>query len=86
MATNDPQRPEVARAAQDVEGPAKVSEPKGAIHYGRGGAANIIENNGETRKSGDAKRKSIEVKPDEGNGKGGLMTKGKDFLNKLGKK
>jgi hypothetical protein len=86
MATNDPQRPEVARAAQDVEGPAKVSEPKGAIHYGRGGAANIIEKNGETRKSGDAKRKSLEVKPEEGNGKGGLMAKGKDFLNKLGKK
>lgn len=85
MAQNDPQRPEVARAAQDVEGPVKLSEPKGAIHYGRGGAANIIEKNGE-RKSGDAKRKSPEVKPEEGNGKGGLMAKGKDLLNKLGKK
>jgi hypothetical protein len=88
MAQNDPQRPEVARAAQDVEGPAKVSEPTGPTHYGRGGAANIIEKNGD-RKSGDAKRnKSVEAKPEEvnGNGKGGLLAKGKELLGKLGKK
>lgn len=85
MALNDPERPEVARAAQDVEGPVQVSEPKGPTHYGRGGAANIIEKDGQ-RKSGDVKRKSEEVKREEGNGKGGLVAKGKELLNKLGKK
>lgn len=85
MAQNDPERPEVARAAQDVDGPATVSEPKGPTHYGRGGAANIIEKDGQ-RKSGDVKRKSEEVKREEGNGKGGLVAKGKELLNKLGKK
>lgn len=78
MALNDPERPEVARAAQDVEGPVQVSEPKGPTHYGRGGAANIIEKDGQ--------RKSEEVKREEGNGKGGLVAKGKELLNKLGKK
>jgi hypothetical protein len=88
MAQNNPERPEVARAAQDVEGPTELPEPKGPTHYGRGGAANIIENNGD-RKSGDAKRNmSVESKPEEvnGNGKGGLLAKGKELLNKLGKK
>lgn len=85
MAQNDPERPEVARAAQDVEGPATVSEPKGPTHYGRGGAANIIEKDGQ-RKSGDVKRKSEDVKREENNGKGGLVAKGKELLNKLGKK
>jgi hypothetical protein len=83
MAQNDPERPEVARKAQDVEAPATVPEPKGPTHYGRGGAANIIDKD---RKSGDAKRKSEEVKREDGNGKGGLLAKGKELLNKLGKK
>jgi hypothetical protein len=85
MAQNDLEHPELARAAQDVEAPAHVSEPKGPTHYGRGGAANIIDKDGQ-RKSGDAKRKSEEVKREEGNGKGGLLAKGKELLNKLGKK
>jgi hypothetical protein len=88
MALNDPQHPEVARAAQDVEAPNTVSEP---THYGRGGAANIIEKDGQRksgdakRKSGDVKRKSEEAKRQE-SGKGGLLAKGKELLNKLGKK
>ncbi|OAL06554.1 hypothetical protein IQ06DRAFT_923 [Phaeosphaeriaceae sp. SRC1lsM3a] len=92
MAQNDPERPEVARAAQDVDAPVKVSEPKGPTHYGRGGAANIIEKDGQRksgdakRKSGDVKRKSEDIKREEGNGKGGLVAKGKELLNKLGKK
>ncbi|KAH7077257.1 hypothetical protein FB567DRAFT_552790 [Paraphoma chrysanthemicola] len=79
MAVNDPDRPEVARAAQDVDAPNVASEPKGPTHYGRGGAANIIgDKNGA--------RKSEEVKREEGAAKGGLLAKGKELLNKLGGK
>jgi|TARA_R110002003_G_scaffold97_38_gene8077 hypothetical protein len=85
MAVNDPQRPELARAAQDVDAPNVPVEPKGPTHYGRGGAANIIEKDGQ-RKSGEVKRKSEDIKPEEGAAKGGLLAKGKEFLNKLGKK
>ncbi len=42
MAKNDPNHPEIARAAQDVEAPAH-REPDGPHHYGRGGAANIAK-------------------------------------------
>lgn len=52
MTKND--NPENARLAQDVDGPTKVSEPKGAVHYGRGGAANIVTE--KERQSGEAKR------------------------------
>ncbi|KAF2033801.1 hypothetical protein EK21DRAFT_108590 [Setomelanomma holmii] len=89
MAANDPQRPEVARAAQDVDAPNVQSKP---VHYGRGGAANVIEKD-EKRKSGEARRKSSEpqrksedVKREEGAAKSGLLAKGKEFLNKMGKK
>jgi hypothetical protein len=88
MAQNDPQHPELARAAQDVDAPTKASEPRGPTHYGRGGAANIIDKDGQ-RKSGDTKRKSGEVKRKSEDGRreeGGLLAKGKEFLNKLGKK
>ncbi|CAO2648901.1 Nn.00g098500.m01.CDS01 [Neocucurbitaria sp. VM-36] len=84
MAHNDPEHPEVARAAQDVELPPQ-HEPQGPKHYGRGGAANIIDQDGQPRKSGEAKRKSEEVKREEGHNKG-LFAKGKEILNKLGKK
>lgn len=84
MAQNDPQQPEIARAAQDVDGPAHAIDPKGPIRYGRGGAANVIEKD-DQRKSGDVKRKSEDDKREEGS-KGGILTKGKEFLNKLGKK
>jgi hypothetical protein len=87
MAQNDLERPELARAAQDVEAPAQAGvDPKGPTHYGRGGAANIIDKKDGQRKSGDAKRKSEDIKREEGAGKGGLLAKGKDLLNKLGKK
>jgi hypothetical protein len=72
MALNDPERPEVARAAQDVEAFPTQSEP---THYGRGGAANILEKNGQRKASIDAKRQEP--------GRGGLLAKGKELLNKL---
>jgi hypothetical protein len=83
MAQNDPSRPEIARAAQDVDAPIPAGT---ATHYGRGGAANIIDKKEGVRKSGDGKRNSEDVKRDESAGKGGLLAKGKDLLNKLSKK
>ncbi|KAF2405566.1 hypothetical protein EJ06DRAFT_518504 [Trichodelitschia bisporula] len=41
MARNDPAHPEIARLAQDVEAPVVQRENETAVHYGRGGAANI---------------------------------------------
>lgn len=84
MARNDPERPDLARAAQDVESKPHP-EPQGPKHYGRGGAANIIgDGQPAQRKSAEAKRKSEDEKRED-NGKG-LLGKGKDLLNKLGKK
>ncbi|KAI8935932.1 hypothetical protein NX059_007439 [Plenodomus lindquistii] len=83
MALNDPERPDLARAAQDVDA-APQAEPQGPKHYGRGGAANIIgQENAQA-----AQRNSVdEAKREEnGSGKGGLLSKGKELLNKLGKK
>ncbi|KAF2499540.1 hypothetical protein BU16DRAFT_524018 [Lophium mytilinum] len=76
IAKNDPNHPEVARLAQDVEAPLK-REPEGPHHYGRGGAANVAvvseeearvarENNAKVR-GGSEERKS-------------LLEKGKDIL------
>lgn len=62
MAKND--NPDNARLAQDVDGPVKISEPKGAVHYGRGGAANIITDN--ERQSGEAKRTESGASADQG--------------------
>lgn len=84
MAQNDLDRPEVARAAQDVDAPAPAAEPKGPTHYGRGGAANVVAKDGQ-RKSGEVKRKSEDVKREEGAAKGGIVAKGKELLNKLKK-
>lgn len=78
MARNDPQHPEIARAAQDVEG-APQPEAHGPKHYGRGGAANVIDDEA-------AQRKSDEAKHDDNGAAKGLIGKGKDLLNKLGKK
>jgi hypothetical protein len=81
MARND--NPDNARLAQDVDAPVP-SDPKGPVHYGRGGAANIIgQEGGQDRKSEDVKRKSGE---DEAGADKGLLAKGKEFLNKLGGK
>ncbi|KAL6709768.1 hypothetical protein ACN47E_001197 [Coniothyrium glycines] len=87
MAKNDPDRPELARAAQDVD--ATPREPEGPKHYGRGGAANIITEDGQStqRKSAEAKRKSVDkARRDSNNNGQGIFAKGKEFLNKLGKK
>ena len=88
MAKNDPLNPELARAAQDVDAPNPQADPQGPVHYGRGGAANIIDKESQ-RRSGDAKRKSVEPKREEGTavtGSGGFVAKGKEMLNKLIKK
>ncbi|KAJ9645257.1 hypothetical protein H2199_003263 [Coniosporium tulheliwenetii] len=79
IAKNDPQHPELARAAQDVEAPVQ-REPEGVFHYGRGGAANVTKPSEEQRRSREAQR---EKSPEEGKG---LMEKGKEFFGKLGKK
>jgi ribosomal protein L37AE/L43A len=62
MAKND--NPDNARLAQDVDGPVKISEPKGIVHYGRGGAANIITD--QERQSGDAKRNESGASAEQG--------------------
>jgi hypothetical protein len=83
MARNDPEHPELARAAQDVENTPQPTEVPGPKHYGRGGAANIISDGQPAlRKSAEAKRKSEEAKAEEK----GLLAKGKELLGKLGKK
>ncbi|KAF1838688.1 hypothetical protein BDW02DRAFT_488568 [Decorospora gaudefroyi] len=80
MARNDPEHPELARAAQDVEsGP--QTEPQGPKHYGRGGAANVIDEG----QSAQHKPKEAHHEDNGAAGKG-LFAKGKDFLDKLGKK
>ena len=71
MAKNDD--PTNARLAQDVEGPTTISESKGAVHYGRGGAANIITD--KERNSGEAKRTGSGASGDQG-----LLSKVKGFF------
>lgn len=71
MAKNDD--PNNARLAQDIQGPALISEPKGAVHYGRGGAANIITE--KERKSGEANRSESGA-----SGEQGVLSKVKDFF------
>ncbi|OJD32730.1 uncharacterized protein BKCO1_3600071 [Diplodia corticola] len=50
MARNDPQHPEIARAAQDVEAPPTRPDHHhqhdGPKHFGRGGAANVTSEKG----------------------------------------
>lgn len=79
MARNDREHPEIARAAQDVEG-SPQPETQRPKHYGRGGAANIISD------EATEQRKSEEAKRDDNAAAKGLLGKGKDLLNKLGKK
>ncbi|KAL1624963.1 hypothetical protein SLS54_003688 [Diplodia seriata] len=95
MARNDPQHPEIARAAQDVEAPpSAVRDHEGPKHFGRGGAANVT-----TEKSaspeGERERlvegKGVAVGR-EGAGPGhgqedvrGLGEKAKDLLGKIKK-
>ena len=86
MARNDPERPDLARAAQDVDH--TPQEPLGPKHYGRGGAANIIGPDGQPRKSTELKRISTgaSARRDSNNNGQGILAKGKEFLNKLAKK
>jgi len=88
MAKNDPERPDLARAAQDVDH--APQEPLGPKHYGRGGAANIIGQDGQPRKSLETKRNSVgagaSARRESNNNGQGIFAKGKEFLNKLGKK
>jgi len=65
--------PDNARLAQDVDGPAKISDPKGAVHYGRGGAANIVTE--KERNSGEAQRSESGA-----SGEQGLLSKVKGFF------
>ncbi|CAI6341587.1 unnamed protein product [Periconia digitata] len=87
MARNDPNFPEIARASQDVEAPVH-REPEGPHHYGRGGAANVAHpSEEEKRAAAEAnRRKSEERKREEGAAGKGLVDKGKELLNKFGKK
>lgn len=72
MARNDPNHPEIARAAQDVDTP--VHREDDAPHfYGRGGAGNLPV------KTIEAERKSGEAKRVEG-------TNGKGFVEKIKEK
>ena len=72
MAKNDPARPEIARAAQDVEAPAH-REQDGPHHYGRGGAANIAVVSEEERRRGAGEK---EREKEGGNGNGNMNGSG----------
>ncbi|KAF2665979.1 hypothetical protein BT63DRAFT_442312 [Microthyrium microscopicum] len=62
IAKNDKTRPEVARAAQDVE-IAATTKPEANFHIGRGGAANVASlSEQEKQKAKDSnKRRSTEI-------------------------
>lgn len=74
MAKNDPNHPEVARLAQDVDAPKHTQQPDSNYHYGRGGAANVVAPPGSEHKNGEASKH----KPHEG-----IAEKGKEFLDRL---
>ncbi|KAF2090830.1 hypothetical protein K490DRAFT_62157 [Saccharata proteae CBS 121410] len=94
MAKNDPLKPEVARAAQDVQ-PVQAREPEGNFHIGRGGAANIVKpseeevhhakKNNNNRRSNEVAREEGYVADDKEDSKG-LGEKAKDLLAKVGLK
>lgn len=79
MAHNDPRRPEIARASQDIEAPAVHGrEHEGPHHIGRGGAANVAKSGPpEPQVVSTEKRKSEDRNPVE---------KAKDLLKGLGGK
>lgn len=70
MAKNDPDRPELARAAQDVDEPAHGvrTSTEGNFHVGRGGAANVVRQSSEERRSSSKERT------------GSIVDKGKEML------
>lgn len=88
MANNDPNHPEIARASQDVDAP-NHRDYDGPHHFGRGGAANVAKpsldeaqaaRNNNQQKSEETRRSSFGAEAK------GFVDKGKDLLNKLGKK
>jgi hypothetical protein len=87
MATNDPTRPEVARAAQDVEGHAPRLS-MGEFHAGRGGAGNAGHGPSQAKSlavaQGDVREGMNDVEESEVNEKNvdyrGWADKGKDLL------
>jgi len=76
MARNDPNRPELARASQDVEAPVH-REKEGPHHYGRGGAANVAKLTPEETRAAEEQQRKTEADK-------GLLGKGKEFISKLG--
>lgn len=90
MARNDPERPEIARAAQDVEAPPGAGrEYDGPKHFGRGGAANVMSGEGGGKKSGEEERLVQGKKEGGGGGQSedvrGLGEKARDLLGKIKK-
>ncbi|EOD45695.1 uncharacterized protein LTHEOB_2821 [Neofusicoccum parvum] len=90
MARNDPEHPEIARAAQDVEAPpgaVRDHHEAGPKHFGRGGAANVIVDDGKER-TGEEERERLVVeggKGKEGEDVRGLGEKARDLLGKIKK-
>jgi hypothetical protein len=76
MARNDPNRPELARASQDVEAPLH-REKEGPHHYGRGGAANVAKLTPEVMRAAEEHQRKVDADK-------GLIEKGKDLISKLG--
>lgn len=87
MAVNDPNHPELARAAQDIE----ISPPKQSVdlHGGRGGAGNVLKAKDEEealRKEEEEREKILKKTPVDHSkiDYRGWADKGKDLL--FGKK
>ncbi|KAF2749636.1 hypothetical protein M011DRAFT_397576 [Sporormia fimetaria CBS 119925] len=83
MARNDPLHPEIARASQDVEAPPH-REPEGVHFIGRGGGGNVSKKEG-TKEGVVVDKEGREEGRKSGEGKGGLVEKGKEILGKLKK-
>jgi len=77
IAKNDPNHPELARAAQDVEAPIK-RDAEGPHHYGRGGAANVVVLSDEEVRA--AKENNARKSQDHDEEHKSLLEKGKEFL------
>ncbi|EKG14796.1 hypothetical protein MPH_08071 [Macrophomina phaseolina MS6] len=85
MARNDPERPELARAAQDVEAPPGAGrDHEGPKHFGRGGAANVMIGEAGGKKSGEEER-LVQGKKEGQEDVRGLGEKAKDLLGKIKK-
>jgi hypothetical protein len=82
MAKNDPNHPELARAAQDVAAPVH-REHDSAVHYGRGGAANITKPTEEEARQAQSTSERSSGEHHDSDAKR-LADKGKDLLGKIG--